>query len=164
MTDKRTVAGQRFFSARERIFFDFVCQIATRDRRFTAALGIIYMEDVCANAGARPPTHVSFMDEDPRARVDDFALLPISGQAPSRNNIDLRPVEISNVVLASEQEPRATVSRLRFRSRKELYPMKVSSPFASFTLSSTGADGKTLISPFRGFRRGLLGSANTNLT
>lgn len=33
-----------------------------------------------------------------------------------------------------------------------------------FTLSSTNADGRTLISPFRGFRRRLQGSANTNLT
>lgn len=131
-----------------------------------AAHGIIYTGDVCAHADAGPPTHVFFIDEISRAKTTS-RVFRLRGRALPRNNIDLRPVEISSDVLAHRQGPRA--KRLPSPIPKPQRTLSDESPppspvFVSFTLSSTGADGRTLISPFRSFRRELPGSANTNLT
>jgi len=93
VTDKRTVAG----NVGER---DSFSPLFAGSWLGTTVLGIIYMEDVYAHPGARPPTYVSFIDGVSCA--NDFAFLPDFERALSRNNIDLRSVEISSIILTSK--------------------------------------------------------------
>lgn len=117
------------------------------------AYGIIYMEDVCAHVGARSPTHVSFMELRSRAR------------RRFRVSLDFERAELFRVIILiysmSKYPASSWVRRmndvhylLRFRSRKELYPMKVLVSVRSSLHSLPFTPGwKTLISPFRSFYR-----------